>query len=257
LPDYSETLDAPVLDRYSKLPAGGTPVRSLRGTATAAASIEFGRALLHRKTAASLLESKFGVPAQRIGTPVGVRESDLFFAALQRVSGRDTPTRHTAERGRLVDSYVDGHKYVFGKRAIVFGDEDLVIGLASFLSEIGVVPVLCASGGKSSGFAKTIAEVTACCPGEVIARDNLDFMTMAEFARDLAPDFMIGSSKGEALSRELGVPLIRLGFPVHDRFGGQRALHLGYRGAQQLFDLVVNTLLERKQNASPIGYSYL
>jgi len=53
------------------------------------------------------------------------------------------------------------------------------------------------------------------------------------------------------------VPLIRVGFPVHDRIGGQRILHLGYRGAQHLFDLVVNTLLEVKQDSSAIGYSYL
>ncbi len=67
--------------------------------------------------------------------------------------------------------------------------------------------------------------------------------------KELKPDFVIGSSKGAKLARELGVPLIRVGFPIHDRIGGQRILHLGYRGAQQLFDLVVNTLLEVKQDS--------
>ena len=57
------------------------------------------------------------------------------------------------ERGRLVDSLIDGHKYVFEKRAIVYGDEDLVIGLTALLCEIGVTPVLCASGGRSRQFA--------------------------------------------------------------------------------------------------------
>jgi nitrogenase molybdenum-iron protein NifN len=256
-PDYSETLDAPVLDRYMKLPAGGTPIPSLRATATAVGSVEFGRTLRGKKTAASHLESSFGVPAHRIGMPVGARESDAFFRALEEISGRPTPAIYAAERGRLMDAYVDGHKYVFGKRAIVFGDEDLVVGLAAFLAEIGISPVLCASGGTSGAFVQAIEEVTADCPVPVVARDNMDFMSMGEIARDLAPDFMIGSSKGARLARELGVPLIRAGFPVHDRFGGQRILHIGYRGAQQMFDLVVNTLLERKQNSSPIGYSYL
>jgi len=53
------------------------------------------------------------------------------------------------------------------------------------------------------------------------------------------------------------VPLVRVGFPIHDRLGGQRILHLGYRGAQQLFDTIVNTLMERKQEDSEVGYSYL
>jgi nitrogenase molybdenum-iron protein NifN len=39
--------------------------------------------------------------------------------------------------------------------------------------------------------------------------------------------------------------------------GGPRILHLGYHGAQRLFDLVVNTLLEVKQDSNAIGYSYL
>jgi nitrogenase molybdenum-iron protein NifN len=34
-------------------------------------------------------------------------------------------------------------------------------------------------------------------------------------------------------------------------------LHLGYRGAQRLLDQIVNTLLERRQDDSGVGYSYL
>ena len=56
---------------------------------------------------------------------------------------------------------------------------------------------------------------------------------------------------------ELNVPLIRVGFPIHDRIGGQRVLHLGYRGAQELYDRIVNALLEVKQETSKVGYAYL
>ena len=41
-------------------------------------------------------------------------------------------------------------------------------------------------------------------------------------------------------------PLVRIGFPVHDRVGGARILHVGYRGALQLFDRIANTLIERQ-----------
>jgi nitrogenase molybdenum-iron protein NifN len=258
-PDYSETLDGPSMDKYKKIPEGGTAISAIRATPSAKASIEFGRTLRTKRTAASFLQEKFEVPAKRIGLPIGVRKSDVFFAAMEKLAGQKTPEKYRQERGRLVDAYVDGHKYLFGKRAIVFGDEDLVVGLTSFLAETGVVPVLCASGGKSGALARSIAEVTTHVRGTVAVRDGVDFMTIAEEValKDLKPDFVIGSSKGAKLARELGVPLIRVGFPIHDRIGGQRILHLGYRGAQQLFDLVVNTLLEVKQNSSSIGYSYL
>jgi nitrogenase molybdenum-iron protein NifN len=186
-----------------------------------------------------------------------VRETDAFFEVLQQLSGRSTPAKHRQERGRLIDAYVDGHKYVSGKRAVVYGEEDLVVGLAALLAEIGVVPVLCASGGESGLLAKSIAEVTADLDEPIVVREGTDFMSMADEAKQLSADFLIGSSKGYSVARQLGIPLIRVGFPIHDRIGGQRILHLGYRGAQQLFDRVVNTLIEFKQQSSPVGYSYM
>jgi len=187
---------------------------------------------------------------------VGVLESDRFFATLSELSGRPTPERHAKERGRLVDSYVDAHKYVFGRRAIVFGEEDLVVGLTAFLAEIGVQPVLCASGGESGRLVEAVRSVAGDAVEDIVVKEGMDFATMGEVARGLAPDFLIGSSKGYSVARELDVPLIRVGFPTHDRIGGQRILHLGYRGAQQLFDSVTNTLLARAQERSPVGYSY-
>jgi nitrogenase molybdenum-iron protein NifN len=87
--------------------------------------------------------------------------------------------------------------------------------------------------------------------------DDADFVTMLERAKDLEPDFIMGHSKGLYLSRELNIPLVRCGFPVHDRIGGQRILHLGYRGTLNLFDLVCNCLMEAKQNQFTKGYTYI
>ena len=257
LPDYSETLDGPQLDEYQKIPAGGTPVESVRAMGRARMSLELGRTLAETGTAAASLESGFGVARSKLGWPVGVLETDRFFAALSELSGRPTPEKHAQERGRLVDSYVDAHKYVFGRRAVVYGEEDLVVGLTAFLAEIGVQPVLCASGGESGRLEAAVKAVAGDAAEGVIVKEGMDFATMGEVARGLAPDFLMGSSKGYSLARKLDLPLIRVGFPIHDRIGGQRILHLGYRGAQQLFDAVTNTLMARAQERSPVGYSYL
>nr|WP_319495641.1 nitrogenase component 1 [uncultured Desulfobacter sp.] len=48
-----------------------------------------------------------------------------------------------------------------------------------------------------------------------------------------------------------------MGFPIHDRIGGSRILHVGYKGALQLFDNIVNTILTVKQTESRIGYAYM
>jgi nitrogenase molybdenum-iron protein NifN len=258
LPDYSETLDGPALEDYEKIPQGGTPLRDVASMGGARATIELGRTLLEGSTAGRILEARFGVPCHGLGMPIGLRETDRFFEVLEATTGVCTPEKHVLERGRLLDSFVDGHKYVFDKRAVVYGEEDLVVGLVSFLSEIGVKPVLCASGGRGNGFKEAIEAVTGDLLREPpIVREGVDFYEIAEEARELAPDILVGHSKGYHMARKWNVPLIRVGFPIHDRFGGQRMLHLGYRGAQILLDLLVNEVLERKQEDSPVGYGYL
>jgi nitrogenase molybdenum-iron protein NifN len=80
---------------------------------------------------------------------------------------------------------------------------------------------------------------------------------MLEACEVARPDIVIGNSKGYLLARRLRVPLVRVGFPIHDRIGGQRILHVGYRGTQRLFDTIVNALIEAGQDSSPVGYSYI
>ncbi|MGV1098044.1 nitrogenase component 1 [Thiovibrio sp. JS02] len=258
LPDFSETLDGPALRDYPLIPAGGTRVADIRRMGSAPATIELGRTLSDSLSAGRYLEEAHGVPLRRLGTPIGLRESDALLALLAELSGGSMPLRHAQARGRLVDSMVDGHKYLFGKKAIVYGEEDLVVGLTSFLAEIGIVPVLCASGGQSGKLGEAIAGVLADLPVRMPeVHEGADFFDIAEQARALAPDLIIGHSKGYPLARELKIPLIRVGFPIHDRLGGQRILHLGYQGAQQLFDAVVNALIAKRQDDSEVGYSYM
>ena len=257
LPDYSETMDGETWLQYEKLQSGGTPLKAIAATGSAKASIEFGRTLVAGETAGSSLLKKFNVPRHLLGLPIGIRESDAFFQLLSELSGHATPVKYQCERGRLVDSLIDGHKYVFEKRAIVYGEEDLVVGLASFLCEIGVRPVLCATGGHSKHFEKALREAAPSLPDDSIVKERFDFAEIAETAPSLKPDFFIGSSRGYGAARELKVPLVRVGFPIHDRIGGQRVLHLGYRGAQEIYDRIVNALLEVKQETSPVGYAYL
>jgi nitrogenase molybdenum-iron protein NifN len=259
LPDYSRTLDGGLWTEYQRIPPGGTDADDIRRSGTAAASLEFGRILAGEKqTAGTFLEAAFGVPCRRLGLPIGIRETDRLFEALAAVTGRPTPKKYIEERGRLTDALVDGHKIVNLKRAVVYGEEDLVAGLAAFLSEIGIIPVLCASGGKSGRLEKTIAGLFPDPAKQGIRiMENADFVDIEAAARELATDLIIGHSKGYTLSRRIEVPLVRVGFPVHDRVGGPRLLHLGYRGALTLFDRIANTLIERQQEASTVGYTYM
>jgi nitrogenase molybdenum-iron protein NifN len=256
LPDYSETLDGKVWEHSYGLPPGGTPLADIQAMGHAKHTIEFGS----RKPEACvsmLLKEKFGVAGSLISMPIGIRSTDTFMDIMSVQSGKPVPSKYEAERGRLVDAYIDGHKYVYGKRAVVYGDPDVVVALAGFCREVGIVPVLCASGAVAPDMGERIRALSPASEDPVVSAHDTDFDRIAEMAATCNPDIVIGSSKGYQIARQLDIPLVRVFFPVHDRIGSQRMLHLGYRGAQELFDRIVNALLAHEQNRSPVGYAYL
>ena len=259
-PDYSDILDNEYTGEYEKLPKGGTTIEELQQTANSKASIEFGYILNksnpQSKSAAEYLETAFDVPRINLNIPIGINATDAFFNALEKLTNTKTPEKYTKQRGKLVDAYVDGHKYVFGKKAVVYGEEDFVVAMISFLEEIGIETVLCASGGDS-GLLKTVIEEKINPRTEILIHDNFDFEEIATVCKTLKPDILIGNSKGYYIARELGIPLARVGFPIHDRLGGSRIKHIGYEGTQQLFDLIANTLIQQMQDHSPVGYKYM
>ncbi|MBF0229305.1 MAG: nitrogenase [Desulfamplus sp.] len=255
-PDYSESLDGEALNDYPLIPSGGTPIENIKKMGWAKITIECG-STLPKESAGTALAQMYGTPLYRTSLPIGIRETDKLMDKLEEISKREIPARYRSARGRLVDAMVDGHKYLSGKRAIVYGEEDLVVGLTSFLAEIGIKPIICASGGKSGQLNQAIANVVEGLAPLPQVYEDVDFYDIEERAESLDIDILVGHSKGYAFSRKKGVPLIRVGFPIHDRIGGQRILHLGYHGAQMLFDAITNTIIAKKQDDSPIGYSYM
>ena len=257
LPDYSDSMDGGTWSEYEAIQSGGTKLSAIASMGGCQATVEFGSVISAKQSGGALLEEKFEVPLHRVAMPCGMRATDDFFAVLERLGEGEMPGKYAGERARLLDAYVDAHKYIFGKRVIVFGEEDFVIGLTGFLQEIGMEPVLCASGGRSGRFESALRAHVPGLPASALVKEGFDFAEIAEAAPALAPDLFVGSSKGYSIARRMGVPILRVGFPIHDRIGGQRVLHIGYRGAQQLFDQIVNTIMDQKQTNSEVGYAYL
>ncbi len=257
LPDYSDTLDGPAWETYKILPEGGTLIKDIQRMGRASLTIELGRYGTSTRTTGEYLYSQFGVPTHRLNYPIGIRNTDQFFQKLETASGIKTPPKYRGERNRLIDAYADAHKYLFAKRAIVYGEEDFVMALVDFLLEIGIIPVLCATGGNRGNLKTYIENLTTPHNQDIAILDDSDFLEMEEIAKTVQPDILIGNSKGYKLATSLNIPLVRVGFPIHDRFGGSRILHLGYRGTQNLLDLLTNTLIQSQQSNSNIGYSYM
>ena len=267
IPDYSETLDSTNWDQYKLLPDGGTSVKEISSTGSSIASVEFGQASgnnnlssksrLIQGTAAGWLEESMSVPRIGHSIPVGIKETDEFFNTLKSVSGQEMPLKYAKERGRLIDAYVDGHKYMFGKRAVIVGDLDMVVSLFAFLEETGIQTVLVASGSDKGVMKEVLSRKTNRDINEIMVMEDADYESILEILRSMKPEIILGNSKSYSLAKTLNIPLIRVGFPIHDRFGGQRTLHVAYRGTQHLYDRIANAIMEHKQNTSRVGYQYL
>jgi nitrogenase molybdenum-iron protein NifN len=254
VPDYSETLDGGIWDDYRLLPEGGTTIQELSATGSSEASIELGAGCLGKLSAGRVLETKCAVASYACYQPIGIDACDAFIGLLSRISGRDIPEDLQCARRRLIDQYVDGHKFVAGKRAAIYGDTDRVVALAGFLTEIGMRVTAVMSGEAEANLSAELSRVLPDAAADTLILGDADFGVLSQAVHSDPPDLLIGNSKGYPLARELGIPLVRTGFPVHDRIGGQRLMHVGYEGTQTLFENIANTLIERCQSDTGVGY---
>lgn len=260
VPDYSQTLDGGPWLEYRLLPEGGTRIADLKAIKNCLAIIELGALPGLGKTGGAILAEATGARLYSLPLPIGLKNTDLFLQVVSELSGQPDVVLLNEQRNRLLDSYIDGHKYVFGVKTILYGEEDFVSGLAAFLQETGLVPLLCATGGRTGYLENALSHLPSGNGGGDRAAGlflkEADFTSMEEALEDQAADLMIGNSKGYQLAKKKNIPLIRVGFPIHDRFGGSHLLHLGYEGALQIYDQVVNTLIGIRQQENPVGYTY-
>jgi len=239
-PDISETFDAPLVKNLPKIPEGGTSLHDIRDMANSTETITIG-GCIQSASAGSHLEMKYGVPHTALPLPIGIDYTDMLVAKLEETTGSELPQKYERERGRLLDAMVDAHKIVSGIRTAVYGDTEVVLGITKVLREIGMNPAIVATGAKNPAFTRRVKQIS---PSSSIMC-GVDFEQIHKEIMRTDIKLMIGPSTGRQTSRKENIPLLRIGFPNHDRFGAARQTILGYKGATWMVDTIANTLLER------------
>ncbi|MBE3588071.1 MAG: nitrogenase [Thermoanaerobacteraceae bacterium] len=249
LPDFSETLDRPFQRPYQKIPAGGTGTAEIAAMAGAPATIQMGVTVEENLSPGKFLEEEFGVPLFNVPVPMGVEGTDRFVGLLQELGSRPVPESLKRERGRLLDCMIDSHKYNFQGRAAVFGEPENVYAVVQTCLENGIYPAVVATGSRSERLAELLeGRLNEDLHGPAHILSGVDFTRIREKSREMGVNIAIGNSDGRYLTEREGIPLVRHGFPIHDRVGGQRLLSVGYTGTALFLDRVTNTLLEQKYN---------
>ena len=245
LPDFSDTLDRPYQRPYRKMPEGGTKLADIAAMSGAAATLQLGLTLEDSMSPGRFLETEFGVPLYNLPLPMGVTNTDLFFNQLTEITGKQLPGELQQERGRLLDCMIDSHKYNGAGRSVIFGEPENIYAVTKTCLENGIYPVVVATGSKNPQLVRLLEDLLVHSPVPCTVLTEADFATVRALSRGKA-NLAIGSSDGRYLSEREDIPLVRYGFPIHDRTGGQRLLSLGYRGTTYFLDQLTNTLLENK-----------
>lgn len=253
IPDISDNLDNVYDPVYCKLPGGGTKLADIRRMAGARFTIEIGL-FSGEYSSARYLSETFGVPYESVPLPVGLRGTDTLMALLSRLSGRPVPEKYSRQRGRYLDAMVDAHKYCGEAKAVVYGEPETVYAVSRLCCESGVFPAVVACGSKCKELEKLLSSdiaklATVNLEEQYAVIDDTDFDKIAQLIKERGLNMMIGSSDGRRVAEKLPqVTLIRTGFPIHDRVGGQRQLHIGYEGSLYLMDEIANAMLNRRES---------
>jgi len=246
LPDFSDTLDRPFAKPYKKIPDGGTKLADIAGMPGAIATIQMGVTVDDSSSPGKYLESEFGVPLYNLPIPIGIEGTDKFIKVLEELSGKVMPESLNRERGRLLDAMIDSHKYNFQGRSVIFGDPELVYAMTKTCLENGVSPVVVATGSNTTRLADLLAPEMCQAQNRFYLLNEADFTLIRQKSKEMQANIAIGHSDGRYLTEREGIPLVRMGFPIHDRMGGQRLLSVGYTGTAMFIDRITNTLLENK-----------
>jgi nitrogenase molybdenum-iron protein NifN len=245
-PDFSDTLDRPFERPYKKIPEGGAKLADIAEMPGAAATIQMGITVDDNISPGRYLETEFGVPLYNLPVPMGIDNMDLFIDVLKQLTGNVAPESLERERGRLLDCMIDSHKYNFQGRSVIFGEPENVYAVFKTCMENGVYPVVVATGSRSGKMTDLIKTQLNDYQGEVHFLNEADFSQIREKSVRMDANIAIGHSDGRFLTEREGIPLVRHGFPIHDRVGGQRLLSVGYVGTTMFLDRITNTLLENK-----------
>ncbi len=240
-----ENFDSPLMPDKSGVSHGSTTIEDLTGTADALGTIALNR--YEGGKAAEFLKKKFDVPAIIGPTPIGIRNTDTFLQNVKTMTGKPIPESLVRERGIAIDALTDlSHMFFADKKVAIYGNPDLVIGLAEFCLDLEMKPVLLLLGDDNQTY-KNDPRIKAFREKvdfemEIIMNADLWELERRIKNKEVELDLILGHSKGRWTAIDNNIPMVRVGFPTFDRAGLYRHPVVGYAGAIWLAEQMANTL---------------
>ncbi|BCZ47481.1 nitrogenase molybdenum-iron protein subunit beta [Clostridium gelidum] len=245
IPDTTGVLDSPMTGKYQMYPKGGTKVQDIIELGDCEKTLAIGS--FASEAGASTLEKKFKVPYNTLKMPIGIGATDDYIMELSRFSKQEVPYELEEERGQLVDIMLDAHPYYDKKKVALYGDPDTLISLTKFVLELGMIPKYVITGTPGMAFEKEINALFAefGVEGSIVKQDS-DLFYLHQLIKNETVDLLMGGTHGKYIAKAEDIPLVRVGFPVLDRYVHSLMPVTGYRGGMRLLELMLGALMDRQ-----------
>ena len=168
--------------------------------------------------------------------------------ALARLTHAEVPYVLEEERGQIVDIMLDASAHLFGKKAAIYGDPDTVLGIASLVLEMGMIPKYMLTGTPIESFNKKAAALLEKygVADQCTVKANGDLFELHQWIKNETVDVLIGTTYGKQIAKAEDIPLVRAGFPVLDRHAHALQPIVGYKGALRLVEMILNAILDKQ-----------
>ncbi|MCS6960415.1 MAG: nitrogenase iron-molybdenum cofactor biosynthesis protein NifN [Pseudanabaenaceae cyanobacterium SKYGB_i_bin29] len=229
IPDLSTSMDGHLADSYQGVSTGGVTVEEIQQAGRSAFVLAIGETM---RQAAKLWQERFQVPYALFAGVTGLEATDRLIHCLMTWSGNTVPELYRWQRRQLLDALLDTHFYITGKRIALALEPNQLSVMSHFLAGMGAEIQVAVSPTRTPQLEHIPAAT-------VIVGDLGDLQ-----AHGAGADLLITSSRGVPIAKALGIPLLRMGFPIFDRLGNGLRSYVGYRGTMQLLFDISNLFLE-------------
>lgn len=244
VPDLSHSLDGHLVRQdYLSVSQGGTEVNLLRQLGQSSLTLVIGPSL---QRAGQLLESRSGVKSVYFPHLMSLAQVDNFIDTLRRLADRQVPEWIERQRGQLQDAMIDTHVWVNGRRMGLAAEADLLTAWLDFAQSVGLV--------SASVLAPVNQPWLSNLPVDQVVIGDLE--DLHDGLAGKGADLLITNSHGVELAERLELPLMRIGFPIYDRFGEFRRVRQGYAGMRDSLFEIAN-LMQAAHHHQPVYHSPL
>ena len=218
IPDLGLSLDGHLDERgYLQTTSDGFDAKNLQDIYNGEFNLIIGLSL---KDAVKNIEGLTGLKTFYLPNICGLKNSDKFFNLLSKSTGKEIPEKYKRRRRQLMDAYLDAHFYFSGKEIALALGIDFLDSFSAIYSEIGANLKL----GITTKIAGDIEyRFLDLCEGDL---DMLDTCGNA--------DMIVSNSNAKFYAENLGIPLLRAGFPIIDEIGHNYKHYILYGGAISL-----------------------